>query len=195
MPLGLSIEIRQISVWLAQPLLLQGELVDVDIGDPEPTFSIDGNRPLGKISVTMNLMNRASSNLNGMPRSTICGPVKPVIECSNVTPSAGKAVGPIAKKSSLGAVSRLCNNVARRKGLVSGLRSRSTGIVMPSAYRVARRGGPQQCRLAAVVEVVGPRCGAVARVEHRVVKQRRSSGPGSARWLLRSPRTSLRPCA
>ncbi|CNX78974.1 Uncharacterised protein [Mycobacterium tuberculosis] len=54
--------------------------------------SIVGNRPPGKMSVTMNRMNLAISMVNGMPRSMTCFTCKPVIECSSITPSAGIAL-------------------------------------------------------------------------------------------------------
>jgi hypothetical protein len=55
----------------------------------------------------MNLMKWAIWN-DSQALSMIRCAVNPVIECSNITQSAGKTSEAIAKKSSLSAVSRLC---------------------------------------------------------------------------------------
>ncbi|SHW21283.1 Uncharacterised protein [Mycobacteroides abscessus subsp. abscessus] len=52
---------------------------------------MEGSRPPGKISVTMNLMKRASSKLNGRPLATTSLGCSPVMVCSSITPSSGSA--------------------------------------------------------------------------------------------------------
>jgi hypothetical protein len=61
------------------------------------TIGIDGSRPPGKISVTMNFTNRANWNDSGMPRSAISLGCSPVMVCRSITPSSGSASYAIAK--------------------------------------------------------------------------------------------------
>jgi hypothetical protein len=56
------------------------------------TMSMVGNRQLGKISVTMNLMKRACSKVIGRPFSIISRACKIVMVCSSITPSSGSAL-------------------------------------------------------------------------------------------------------
>ncbi|COX13774.1 Uncharacterised protein [Mycobacterium tuberculosis] len=53
------------------------------------TIGIEGSRPPGKISVTMNFRKRAKVNDMGRPRSWISFGCNPVMVCSSMTPSAG----------------------------------------------------------------------------------------------------------